>query len=44
MADKKKRGTGFDAPVYGKVVPEGTKYEKLPNGKYRVIAPKNKKK
>lgn len=51
MAEKKKtakkttqRKSGFDAPVYGEVVPKGTTYKKLPDGTYRMIPPKGNKK
>ena len=39
MADKEKH-SGFEAPVYGELVPEGTRYKKNPDGTVTPIYPK----
>ena len=43
MAEKKKKGTGFAAPVYGTVHPKGSTVKKLPNGRVVIEPPKKKK-
>lgn len=36
--------SGFDAPIYGTVLPKGTKFKKNPNGTITPIQPTKKKK
>ncbi len=49
MADKANKAdkrdvnkTGFNAPVYGEIVPKGAIIKKLPNGLLKVVEPKKK--
>ena len=49
MADKADKAnkkdmykTGFNAPVYGTIVPEGSIIKKLPNGLIQIVKPKKK--
>lgn len=44
MAEKKRRGSGFDVEPYGEVIPEGTKFKKNKDGTLTRIPPKKKKK
>lgn len=34
--------SGFDAPVYGEVIPKGTTFKRNPNGTYTLVPPKKK--
>ena len=46
MATKSKKTpkhSGFEAPEYGTVAPNGAKMKKLPNGRITFVAPKAKK-
>ena len=40
MEDKNK--TGFSAPVYGIILPNGARIRRLPDGKIELIEPKKK--
>ena len=41
MAEQKKH-SGFEAPVYGTVIPKGTRWKKNPDGTSTPIYPKKK--